>query len=223
AGSTEIGRGCKIGPAAYVGLPPQHIGYKGQPTHLIIGDNVVIRETATVHRAYHEGLEHATRIGNRCFLMAGAHVAHDCVVGEDVTLANGVLLGGHVQVGDRAFLGGGCVVHQFARVGRLAMVQGNGVVNKDVPPFAAVCRDFLKGYNAVGCRRSGMSRESIAGVRAVFHCIHSHRTVPAALEAVRRTVPEMPEVRELLDFYATTRRGVTASLRFAGRNEENSE
>jgi UDP-N-acetylglucosamine acyltransferase len=215
-GPTIIGKECTIGPAAYVGLPPQHLAYKGQATHLIIGDNVTIRETATVHRAYHEGIENATRIGSRCFLMGGVHVAHDCILGDEVILANGVLLGGHVHVGNRGFLGGGSVVHQFARIGRLAMVQGNGAMARDVPPFAAVRYDFLKGYNAIGCRRAGMPAASIAAIRAAFHCIHSHRTVPAALAAISRSVPDVPEVRELLDFYRTSRRGVTGSLRFAG-------
>jgi UDP-N-acetylglucosamine acyltransferase len=205
AGSTTIGRGCAVGPAAYIGLPPQHTGYKGQPTHVVIGDDVIIRETATVHRAFHEGIEHATRIGSRCLLMTGAHVGHDSVMGEG------------------AFLGGGSVVHQFVRVGRLAMVQGNAAVNKDLPPFAAMVHDSLKGYNAVGCRRAGMSHEAIAGIRAAFHCIHSHRTVSAAMEAIRRKVPDVPEVRELLEFYRTTRRGVTRSLRSAGGNEDNRE
>jgi UDP-N-acetylglucosamine acyltransferase len=192
---------------------------------VVIGDHVVIRETATVHRAYHEGIEHATRIGARSILMTGAHVGHDSVIGEDVVLASSVLLGGHVTVGNRAFLGGGSVMHQFVRIGRVAMVQGNAAMAKDVPPFAAVRYDFLKGYNAVGCRRAGMSRSSIAAIRTAFHCIHSHRTVPSALEAIRQSAPDLPEVRELLDFYSTSRRGVTGSLRFArtGSEEENGE
>ena len=106
-GNTVIGKNCRIGPAAYIGLPPQHLKHDGAGTRLVIGDNVVIRETATVHRSIYPGPEFATRIGDGCMLMVGCHVGHDSDVGKDVILANAVLLGGHVSVGERAFLGGG--------------------------------------------------------------------------------------------------------------------
>src|ERR1700722_16164197 len=115
-GHTVIGTNCKIGPAAYVGMDPQHLGYSGEPTSLFIGDGTIIRETAQVHRAFKSGPEHSTRLGARCFLMAGAHVGHDAKVGDDVIFANGSMLGGYTTVGSRSFFGGGWRIHQFTRV-----------------------------------------------------------------------------------------------------------
>ena len=174
-GSTILGANCRIGPAAYVGLDPQHLAYKGEETWLIVGDNVTIRETASIHREFKPGEENATRVGSRCYFMAGSHVAHDCQVGDDVIFANGVAIGGHVLIGP-SFSGRRRMVHQFARVGRLVIVSGNEVVTRDIPPFAAVRYGGLKGYNAIGCKRSGMSRESSHAIRGVFRCLGQHRT-----------------------------------------------
>jgi UDP-N-acetylglucosamine acyltransferase len=215
-GNTTTGRECRIGPAAYVGLPPQHMKYDGNDTSLIIGDNVIIREMASAHRSIKVGEENATRIGSRSMLMASSHVGHDCVIGDDVILANAALLGGHAHLGSRVFIGGGATIHQFVQIGRLAIIGGNEVVTHDVPPFSAVRYRGLKGYNAIGCKRSGMSRESIDAIRKAFRCIHTHRTVPAAIAAIQQTVPQLPEVREILAFVASTRRGVLPSVRFRG-------
>ena len=135
-GHTVLGSKCRVGPGAYVGLDPQHLKFDGSETSLIIGDDVVIRESASIHRSFKPGEEHATWIGHRCFFMATSHVAHDCRVGNDVVMANGALLGGHVTVGDRAFVGGGTGIHQFCQIGRLAMLSGNEAISRDVPPFA---------------------------------------------------------------------------------------
>lgn len=216
-GHTVIGSRCQIGPAAYVGLDPQHRGYEGQETSLVLGDGVIIREGASVHRAHKPGLEHATRLGRRCMLMGTSHVAHDCVLGDDVTLTNGVGLAGHCRVGDRAFFAGGAMVHQFVRVGRLAIVSGNEVVTHDVPPFAAARYGGLKGYNAVGCRRAGMSQDAIRAVRAAYLCLHTHRTTNAVIAAIAATVPEAPEVLELLEFLRAKGRGIRPSVRFLRR------
>jgi UDP-N-acetylglucosamine acyltransferase len=220
-GSTVIGSDCQVGPAAYVGFDPQHLEFLRRPLEerqqswLVIGDGVIIREGVSIHRASRPGQANATRVGSHCLLMGGAHVAHDCVVAEHVIMANTALLGGHCQVGARAFLGGGCTVHQFVRIGRLAMVGGNQPVGHDAPPFAALLHGGLKGYNAVGCRRAGMSAGSIKAVRAAFYCYHTHRTMPAAIEAMRAAgLDQAPEVRELIEFLTTTKRGIQASVRF---------
>jgi UDP-N-acetylglucosamine acyltransferase len=214
-GHAVIGTGCKIGPGAYVGLPPQHLANAGVGTSTYIGDGAIIRETAQVHRSTKAGLEFATRVGARAFVMAGAHVAHDCVVGDDVIMANAVLLGGHCVIGNRAFLGGGATIHQFVRIGRLAIICGNEVVTRDVPPFAAARYGGLKGYNAIGCKRAGMSRESISAIRAAFRCFHTHRTTPAAMAAIERAVPLVDEVKEMLAFVAVqSKRGLQPSVRF---------
>jgi UDP-N-acetylglucosamine acyltransferase len=215
-GPTEIGRGCRIGPAAYVGLGPQHLRYtpdEANPSWLVIGNNVIIREGARIHRATHPGREHATRIGDNCFLMGAIHVAHDCVLENDVIMADGALLGGHCHIAARTFLGGGCTLHQFVPVGRLAIIAGNEAVGHGVPPFAAVRYGRLKGYNAVGCRRAGMGREAIVAIRAAYQRLRDHRTTGAAVAAIRSEVPDLPEVREILDFIASSNRGLLPSSR----------
>jgi UDP-N-acetylglucosamine acyltransferase len=214
-GHTIVGEKCRIGPAAYVGFDPQHLSYDGSETSLMIGDETIIRETAIMHRSLKPGLENATRIGKRCFLMGASHVGHDCRVGDDVILAQGAYLGGHVEVGDRAFLGGGCVIHQFCRIGRLTIIRGNEAISKDVPPFGATQHWGLQGYNLVGCRRAGLSREAIHGIRRAYQCIHQNRTVPNAAKAIRAIMPQVPELKELLDFIAGSKRGILPSIRAA--------
>jgi UDP-N-acetylglucosamine acyltransferase len=212
SGRTVIGRNCRIGPAAYVGMDPQDLKYKGDETDLVIGDDVIIRECASVHRANKPGTEHATRVGNGCFLMAGSHVGHNSVLENHVVMANAVLLAGHVTVGERAFLGGGFVFHQFCRIGRLAVIAGGEALNQDVPPFAAVRYGRLKGYNAVGCRRSGMSAKAVNQLRAAFRCLSAHRLVSDAVGAIKAEVESIPEVAELLEFIGGSKRGIVPSM-----------
>jgi UDP-N-acetylglucosamine acyltransferase len=212
-GITVIGRNCVIGPGAYVGLAPQHLKLQGENGFCIIGDNVIIRETATVHRSIYQGEEHATRVGDRCMLMAGSHVAHDCLLGEDVILANAVLLGGHVTLGNRAFIGGGATLHQHVRIGRLAIIAGNEALGHDCPPFGAVRYGGLKGYNAIGCKRAGLSREVIASIRAAYHCLLTTRTMPKVLEKMRQ-LPPVPELTELMEFISQSKRGILPSVHF---------
>lgn len=217
-GLTVIGAGCKIGPAAYVGLDPQHLDFLTKPdkpqTWLEVGDRTIIRETATVHRASKPGRENATKIGNDCFLMGAAHVAHDCRVGERVILAHGVHLGGHVQIGERVFLGGGCVVHQFVRIGRLTIISGNEAISRDVPPFAAARYGGLKGYNAIGCKRAGLTREAIHSIRSAYYCFHTNRMTSRIVANVRQNVTLTPEVNEMLEFMSTSKRGIHPSVKY---------
>jgi UDP-N-acetylglucosamine acyltransferase len=215
-GATVIGRNCRIGPAAYVGMDPQHLRFvsdESNPTYLVLGDEVNIREGARIHRSTKPGRENATRIGDRCFIMGAAHVAHDCVLDDDVVLADAVLLGGHCKVGARTFLGGGSKAHQFVTIGRLCILAGNEGVSHDVPPFAAVRYGRLKGYNAIGCRRSGMSREAITAVRGVYHRLRTNRVMSTALSAIAAQVPDLPEVREIVSFIRASRRGIVSSHR----------
>jgi UDP-N-acetylglucosamine acyltransferase len=211
-GKSRIGEHCEIGPAAYVGLPPQHLKADRNIGQLIVGNHVTIRETATVHRAIHAGEEKATRIGDNCFIMGGVHIAHDCVIGQSVVIANSALLGGHCQIFDQAFLGGGAALHQFVRVGRLAIVGGNEAVTQEVLPFAAIRDRGMRGYNAIGCRRAGMNRETIAAIRAVFRSFHSHRLPEKAIEEIRANVPDLPELREMLAFISSVKRGIVPSV-----------
>lgn len=221
-GTTVVGANCRLGPHAAIGTDPQHAGYAGAETCLVIGDDVVVREFASVHKAYKPGVEHATRVGDGCFVMTGAHVGHDCVLDERVTLASAVQLGGHVTVGARAFIGGGTVVHQFVRFGRLAIVTGDEAVVKDVPPFGAMVARRLKAYNAVGCRRAGMAPAVTRAVRAAYVRIHAAGSPPQAAAALRAEpgFGSVAEVRELVEFIETTKRGITPSGRGRGGADE---
>ena len=213
-GETHIGANCKLGPGAYLGLDPQHIKYNGAPTRLIIGDGAVIRELASVHRAFKEGPDDATVLGDRCFIMNNAHIGHDCRIGNGVTISSGSLMGGHVQIGDNTFMGGASALHQFVRVGRLVIFAGQEGSSRDIPPFAAVRYAGLKAYNAIGCRRAGLSFEAIKAIRESYFHIHHNRNMADAVVAIREQVPLLPEVHEILDFIATTKRGIHPSVHF---------
>lgn len=213
-GRTVIGRDCQIGPTAFVGLPPQHQRADPNIGELVIGDRVTIRETASVHRSIVAGSENATRIGDDCYLMAGTHVGHDCVLGHSVIMANLSMMGGHCHIGDRVYLGGGSALHQFTRVGRLALIGAHETITQEVPPFSAVRFAGLKGYNAVGCRRAKMSQESICAIRAAYRCLQSHRLTSHAIDQIRATVAWLPEVQELVEFLLTTKRGIVQSPDF---------
>ena len=214
-GPTRIGSDNQIGPAAYVGGDPQHLLHdQSLETWLVIGDHNIIREAASLHRATKPGIENATRVGNNCLFMSCSHVAHDAVVGNRAIFANGALTAGHVQIGDGVFLSGGVGIHQFVRIGRLAIVGGNEITTADIPPFAAARYGALKGYNAIGCKRAGIPKPSLFAIRKVYHCFHNNRMMPAVIQAIKDTCPPVPEVQEFLDFVATSKRGIHRSVRF---------
>jgi UDP-N-acetylglucosamine acyltransferase len=172
AGHTAIGAGTVIYPFASLGTPPQSVKYKGGPTRLVVGSNCDIRESVTMST----GTEDAgaiTMVGDRCFLMAGSHVGHDCRVGSDVTFANNAVLGGHVNVGDRAFLGGQAAVHQFVRVGEGAMIGGLSGITRDVIPFGFAFgpKAELVGLNVVGLKRRGIGRADLHRLRQCFRAL----------------------------------------------------
>jgi UDP-N-acetylglucosamine acyltransferase len=171
-GRTRLGAGVKLSAFASVGLAPQDLKYKGEPTGVEVGPRTQLREHVTVHRASVGG-DGTTRVGADCLLMACSHVGHDCDVGDRVILANNVMLGGHVRVGEQVFLGGGAAVHQFVRVGRHAMVGGLAGVTNDVPPFGNVfgLPARLIGLNVIGLRRRGFSRENLHALRAAFRLL----------------------------------------------------
>lgn len=213
-GATIVGRNCRIGPGAYVGSDPQHNRFvpdDSDPTYLVLGDNVIVRECARLHRSTVPGIDHATKVGDGCFIMGAAHVGHDCVVEKGATVADSALLGGHCHIGENAFIGGGCTLHQFIRVGRLSIIAGNEAISHDVPPFGAVLWGRLKAYNAIGCRRAGFDRQTITAIRAVYQRLQTHRTTSAALAAIRTELPDLPEVHEIIDFIEKTRRGIVNS------------
>jgi UDP-N-acetylglucosamine acyltransferase len=168
-GKTTVGAGTRIFPFASVGMQPQDLKYKGENSILEIGSNVIIREHVTVNPGT-EGGGMVTRVGNNVMLAIGAHVAHDCIIGDYCLVMNHVLLGGHVVIGEHAVLGGGSAVHQFARIGKHAMIGGLSGVENDVIPFGTVMgnRARLEGLNILGMKRRGFSRDDIHAVRHAY-------------------------------------------------------
>jgi UDP-N-acetylglucosamine acyltransferase len=171
-GRTRIGRGSKIFPFASIGHVPQDLKYKGEPSTLEIGEYNIIREQVTINLGT-EGGGMVTRIGSRCLLMVGAHVAHDCTLGDHVIMANNATLGGHVTVADWAILGGLSAIHQFVRIGRHAIVGGMSGVEHDVIPYGSVMGDRarLAGLNIVGLKRRGFDHDTLHDLRRAFRLL----------------------------------------------------
>lgn len=201
-GATTLGADTSVSPFAMLGAPPQHMAHKGEDTQLVIGERNIIREHVTMHTGTVGG-GGITRVGSDGLFMVGSHLAHDCIVGDRVTLANGATLGGHVQIADFVFMGGLCAVHQFTRVGRYAFVGGGGVVTKDVIPYGSVWGNHahLEGLNLVGLKRRGFSREAINALRAAYRLLFADEgTFQERLEDVAETYASMPEVMEIVGF-----------------------
>jgi UDP-N-acetylglucosamine acyltransferase len=208
-GHTTIGprnvfhTGCVIGDA------PQDVKYKNEPTRLRIGEGNTFREHFTVNRSNKP--EEDTVIGSRNFLMAHSHVGHNCILGNHVILANGALLGGHVTVGDRAFISGNCLVHQFVRVGMLAIMQGGSAISKDLPPFCVARGDNgICGLNAVGLRRAGFTGEQRLELKRLYHRLFRSGEKLSAAIARGRADFRSDAARTLIDFVASSARGVCA-------------
>lgn len=208
-GQTKIGADNQFHAGCVIGDAPQDLKYKNEPTRLRIGDHNVFREHFTVHRSTNPDLE--TVIGSHNFLMANAHVAHNCVVGNHVILANGALLGGHVLVQDRAFISGNCLVHQFCRVGTLALMQGGAAISRDLPPFTvARGNNGICGLNVVGLRRAGISAAERLELKRLYHRLfRGGKRLLAALAEARSNFKSAP-AKVLLDFVAGAKRGVCA-------------
>lgn len=207
-GPLRLGRHNRVFSHAVLGERPQHLKYDGEPTRVEIGDRNIFREHVTVHRA--TTASWVTRIGNGNFLMAGAHVAHDCVVGDNCILANGSLLGGHCVVEDNVFMSGNSALHQYVRAGRLSLLSGCSGSTMDIPPFIIQQRiNCVVGVNVVGMRRAGVPTEHIDAVRRAFHILYLERMVlPAALERIDRELGAIAEVAEMTAFIRASKRGI---------------
>lgn len=202
SGDTEIGGGARIFPFASVGSPPQDLKYRGEPSQLKIGENVLIREHVTINPGT-EGGGMVTRVGDNCLLMVGAHVAHDCQIGNHVILVNNATLAGHVEVGDFAILGGLSAVHQFVRIGRHAMVGGMSGVENDVIPYGSVVgnRAHLSSLNLVGLKRRNFSREMIHDIRKAYRLIFAQEgTIAERLSDVAELFSDNEPVMEIVEF-----------------------
>ncbi len=213
--NVTIGRSNVIGYGAVIGGSPQALGFQTSTrSEVIIGNNNRIREHCTIHRGNSEGS--ATIVGDDCFLMAGAHLGHDVRIGNHVIIANNVLLGGHVVVADSVFLGGGSVLHQFVRVGRLAICQGMTAASKDIPPFTiAAARNRVAGLNVVGLRRAGLTAEQRGEIKRAFDLLYRSGRNTAQALATATTSPWGPEGREFFDFVAGAKKRGICPMRSA--------
>lgn len=210
---TILGRHNEVGEHAVIGGLPQHLHVPQRPGRLVIGDGNTLREYCTVHRSLYE--HQATLIGDNNLLMVGAHVAHDCVVGDQTILTNNVLLAGHVVVEDRAYLAGASAVHQFCRVGRLAMVGGHARVIKDVPPYVTVDggSSLIVGLNTIGLRRAGFTGQQIEQLKVAYRVLYrSGLPFSEILPRLNEQFPDGPAA-EFHRFLSHSVRGVTQERR----------
>jgi UDP-N-acetylglucosamine acyltransferase len=209
-GWTRVGKGCTLHHGAVLGSAPQDLKYEGEPSYLEVGDHTEIREYVTANLATEPGA--TTRIGSRCLLMAYSHVAHNCVLGDHVILANAVQMAGYVTIEDWAIVGGGTVIHQFVRVGRHAMIGGGSRVPQDVAPYVKLAGSppRLAGINGVGLERRGFSTETRAALERAYRILFREgRTVNDAVGRMRADLPGTPEVEVLARFAETSSRGLT--------------
>ena len=222
-GHTRIGAGAVLYPFCTVGLAPQDLKYKGEPTRCEIGERTQVREHCTIHRGTVTG-SGVTRVGADCLLMAVVHVAHDCVLGDGVIIANNVVMGGHVDIGAGAVIGGSAALHQFVRIGRAAMVGGVSGVEADVIPFGSVIgnRARLAGLNILGLRRRGYDRADIHALRAAFRLLFRTGGVFAdRLTACRTESGDHALVAEMLRFIdAPSKRGLIRAAALAEATDE---
>ena len=211
-GTTEIGPECVIHPHAVLGHEPQDLSWPGGESFLKIGKGNVFREGCSVHRGSKPGL--ATVVGDRNFIMGHSHIAHDCAIGSEVILANGALLAGHVHVGDKAFISGNVTVHQFVRIGALAMIGGLSRVAKDVPPYLLLeGSSTIRAINVVGLRRAGFSSQQREQVKRAYKLLyHSGLNVTQALAAIEKE-DLGPEVAGMVAFVKDSHRGICGHAR----------
>jgi UDP-N-acetylglucosamine acyltransferase len=212
-GLTKIGAGNVFHAGAVIGDAPQDLKYKNEPTGLRIGDNNVFREHVTIHRS--NKTAENTVIGSRNFFMQHSHVAHNCLVGNDTIIAGGALLAGHVVVQDRVFVSGNCLVHQFCRIGTLAMMQGGAAISKDLPPFCITPYakgNWMCGLNTIGLRRAGFSGEQRLELKKAYQILfRNEKNLREALAEAQKRFTSAP-ARILVDFVAEARRGVCSDI-----------
>ena len=206
----EIGEGCTISPFATIGSEPQDLGYKGEPTKVVIGDGTIIKENVTIHRGANCG-DCTTRIGNKCLIMVGAHVAHNCVLEDQVILANLVTLGGHVHVGFGAFVGGMSVFHQNIRIGDMAIISGFSASRQDILPYSKGegRPPVPEGLNVIAMKRRGVSQEVRTATNKAFKLLVSKDyNTTQAIEKIKAEIPMNEYIEKMIDFIQSSKRGV---------------
>lgn len=218
----RIGKNCKIFPGAVVSAIPQDLKFKGEETTAIIGNNTIIRECVTINRG--TASRGTTRIGDNCLLMAYVHIAHDCIIANNVILGNAVQLAGEVEIYDFAILSGGCLVHQFERIGAHVMIQGGSKVNKDVPPYARVGRDPIAfvGLNTIGLRRRNFDSQKVAEIQEIYRTIYNKgMNVSQALSHIENIMPISPERDEIVSFIKDSTRGIIRGVAINNDDDSN--
>lgn len=216
---TTLGRNNVIHYGAIVGHDPQDFGFRGEESFVAMGDGNVVREYATIHRGNRPGT--TTVIGDNNFFMIQSHVAHNCKIGNNIILAGGSLLAGHVEVEDRAIISGNCVVHQFCRIGKFAMMRGLSRTSRDIPPFIIMDETHTaKAINLIGLRRNGFDNPRIRAIKNAFKILfRSGFNMNQAMEKVRAECTVTDDVKYLLDFITLSKRGVCVGKGEAGEFE----
>ena len=202
---------CQIYQYAAIGAPPQSLKFKGEVSYVKIERGTIIREFVTIHRGTEFG-GGITQIGEECFLMAYTHIAHDCIIGRCVVMANNATLAGHITIGDHATIGGLSAIHQFARVGEYAFIGGLTAVPKDVPPYVLASgeRARLRGMNTVGLKRHGFSKKAVSELKKAYRIIFRiGLTLNEAIVRTNAQVEQIPEVVNFIEFIKSSKRGIT--------------
>lgn len=218
--NTTMGDNNDLIASSFIGVKPQDLSYKNEPTRVTMGNGNQIRECVTIHRS--TDVNAPTSIGNNCLLMANSHVAHDCHLGNNIIIANGTGIAGHVTIEDRVVISGLVGVHQFARIGTMAMVSGGAMATQDIPPYCIAQGDRaqLVGLNIVGMRRNGLSRETMLEIRRAFKFLF--RSGKLLTEACRELEAQKPcaEVQHLVDFCKNSPRGVASARVSLRKNDD---
>ena len=209
----RIGKKCRIFPGAVIAAIPQDLKFNGEDTLVRIGDNTTIREFVTINRGTKASFE--TVIGNNCLLMAYVHVAHDCVIRNNVILANAVNLAGHIEIDDWAIVGGMSAVHQFVRIGSHTMISGGSLIRKDVPPFCKAAREPLSfaGINSIGLRRRGFESERIQQIQEIYRILYLRGlNVSQAVNYIEAEIAATPDRDDILAFISRSSRGIMKGM-----------
>lgn len=210
---TIIGSGCQIFPGALIGIVSQDLKYKGEKSKTTIGNNTIIREYVTVHKGTADRM--LTSVGNNCLIMAYAHVAHDCIIGNNVILANYVGLAGHVTIEDFVIVEGYTAIQQFLIIGAHSFLAGTSKVRKNVPPFIRVARDPLQyiGVNTVGLTRRGFSKEVVNQIEDIYRLIFVRgHNITNALELVEQEIPDTEIRKQIIDFIKSSEDGIVKGI-----------
>ena len=206
---TKLGKNCHVFPSAVIGAIPQDLKFHGEETWTLIGDNCVLREFVTVHRGtFSKG---KTVIGNNNLIMAYCHVAHDCILHNNIIMSNTTQLAGEVEVDDFAIIGGGTLVHQFSHIGSHVMIQGGSKINKDIPPYIIAAREPIAycGINSVGLNRRGFTPEQIHTIQEVYRLIYQGgMIISKAIEHIEATIPASAERDLIINFVKASERGI---------------